>query len=287
MSLVNRILDNLEERRQRVLSGGINCIPLPFPSFRRDFPGIEQGKFYLMSGSSKSGKSQIANYLFLYTPILYAYHHPDKLKVKVFYFPLEETAEKITLRFMSYLLYTMSGKAIRISPLDLQSVNENKMVDARILDLLRSLEYQSVLQFFEDHVYFMSERNPTGAWQAIKKYAEEAGITHRKKILIENKSAGVKQEKEVFDYYEPKDKDEYVIIIWDHCGLTEGERGMSLKECIDKLSEYFMIFRNRYNYTPVLIQQQGSDTISLEAFKNKKIRPTLNGLADSKNTGKD
>lgn len=29
------------------------------------------------------------------------------------------------------------------------------------------------------------------------------------------------------------------------------------------------------------------ETISLDAFKNNKIRPTLAGLADSKNTGKD
>lgn len=287
MDLINRILNNLEARRQRVLNGGINCIPLPFPSFRRDFPGIEQGKFYCVSGASKSGKSQITNFLFLYHPIMYAYYHPERLRVQIFYFPLEETAEKITLRFMSYLLYTLSNKTIRLSPLDLQSVNENRILDSRILELLHSLEYQSILQFFEDHVHFISERNPTGAWRVINEYAEKAGTVHKKNICIENKKTGVKQDKEVFDYYEPKDKDEYVIIIWDHASLTSQERGMNLKESIDKLSEYFMIFRNKYNYTPVLLQQQNSETLSLDAFKNKKIRPTLNGLADSKNTGKD
>ena len=62
---------------------------------------------------------------------------------------------------------------------------------------------------------------------------------------------------------------------------------MGLKECIDKLSEYFMVFRNHFNYTPVMVQQQNDNTISLEAFKANKIRPNLSGLADSKNTGKD
>ena len=56
---------------------------------------------------------------------------------------------------------------------------------------------------------------------------------------------------------------------------------------MDKLSEYFMIFRNHYNYIPVNIQQQNAETISLDAFKSNKIRPTLAGLADTKNTGKD
>ena len=121
----------------------------------------------------------------------------------------------------------------------------------------------------------------------IIRYAKEAGTIHRKTIVIENKETGVKQTKEVFDYYEPKDPDEYVEIILDHASLIDQERNMSLKERIDKLSEYFMVFRNHYNYIPVLLQQQNQDTISLEAFKANKIRPTLAGLADSKNPGKD
>ena len=286
MSLIQRVLTNLEERRQKVLNGNINCIPSPFKTFRNDFPGIEQGKMYLVSGASKGGKSQLTNYLFLYTPVLYAYHHPDQIRIQVFYFPLEETPEKITLRFMSYLLYTLSGKKIRVSPMQLQSVNKDYVVDKQVLDILNSLEYRSILDFFEDHVHFITERNPTGCWKTIKRYAEEAGTIHRKTVVIENKETGVKQEKEVFDFYEPKDPDEYVVIIYDHISLTELERGMNLKQCIDKLSEYMMVFRNHYNYTPVIVQQQNIETLGLEAFKANKIRPTLAGLADSKDPGK-
>ena len=293
MELVQRVLTNLEERRQRVLRGEINCIPSPFNTFTSDFPGIEQGKYYCVSAASKGGKSQLSNYLFLYTPILYAYHHPEQLRTQIFYFPLEETPEKITMRFMCFLLYTMSQGKIRVSPMRLQSTVYREAVDKSILDLLNSLEYQSILNFYQDHVHFISERNPTSAWKTITNYAREAGTIHRKKILIENKETGVKQEKEVFDFYEPKDPDEYVIILWDHQSLTalekekETGRGMNLKECIDKLSEYFMIFRNHYNYIPVMIAQQNSETISLDAFKSNKIRPTLAGIADSKNVGKD
>ena len=287
MSLIQRVLTNLEDRRQRVLRGDINCIPSPFKNFQQDFPGIEQGKYYCVSGASKSGKSQLASFLFLYTPILYAYNHPEQVRIQIFYFPLEETPEKITMRFMCHLLYILSNKKIRVSPMKLQSVAKGYAIDKEILDLLNSLEYRSILDFYEDHVHFISERNPTGAWKTVNRYAQEAGTIHRKTVTIENKETGVKQEKDVFDYYEPKDKDEYVIIIWDHQSLTELERGMSLKECIDKLSEYFMVFRNHYNYIPVMIAQQNSETISLDAYKANKIRPTLAGIADSKNVGKD
>ena len=283
MSLIQRVLTNLEERRQRILKGEINSIPSPFSIF----PGIEQAMYYLVSGASKGGKTQIANYLFLYTPILYAYYNPDKLRVRVFFFPLEETPERITMRFMCHLLYILSQRKIRIDPSTLRSINKNKVVSSEVLKLLNSLEYRSILDFYEDHVHFITDKNPTGCWKTINEYAQKAGTIHKKTILIENKETGVSQEKEIFDYYEPKDKDEYVIVIWDHAGLTNQERGMSLKESIDKLSEYFKDIRNYYGYIPVLIQQQNIETIGLDAFKANKIRPTLAGLADSKNPGKD
>lgn len=52
MKLRERIINNLKERREKVLNGGINCIPSPFLRFREDFPGVEQGKIYLISGGT-------------------------------------------------------------------------------------------------------------------------------------------------------------------------------------------------------------------------------------------
>lgn len=287
MSLTDRILETLDNRRKRILEGDINCIPSPFRRLSNSFPGIEQDKYYLVSGSTKSAKTQITNYLFVYTPILYAYEHPEQLRVKIFYFPLEETPENITLRFMSYLLYTLSGKQIRISPMDLKSTNSDKILDEEILNILRSNEYQKILKFYEDNVLFMSARNPTGIYKTIKDYADKNGIIHRKKVKITNKETGNTEEVEAFDYYEPHDKKEYVIVITDHVSLLNQEKGMNLRETINKYSEYMMIARNNYHYIPVCVHQQSTETTNLEAFKSNKIRPTMAGLSDSKYTAKD
>jgi hypothetical protein len=48
-----------------------------------------------------------------------------------------------------------------------------------------------------------------------------------------------------------------------------------------------ILARDRYHYIPVVVQQQSTETTSLEAFKSNKIRPTKAGLADAKNTGND
>ena len=287
MSLIDRILDTLDNRRKRILEGDINCIPSPFRRLSNSFPGIEQDKYYLISGSTKSAKTQVTNYLFVYTPILYAFEHPEQLRVKIFYFPLEETPENITLRFMSYLLFTLSGKQIRISPTDLKSTNADKVLDEEILKILKSDEYQKILKFYEDNVLFMSDRNPTGIYKTLKDYADKNGIVHRKKIKITNKETGNTEEVDAFDYYEPADKKEYVIVITDHVSLLNQERGMSLRETINKYSEYMMIIRNNYHYIPVCVQQQSYETTNLEAYKSNKIRPTMAGLSDSRYTAKD
>ncbi len=283
--MIERIINTLRDRRQRVLNGEINCIPSPLKRFSTDLPGIERDKYYLISGSTKSGKSQITNYLFLYNPLLYAYNNPEKVRVKIFYFPLEETPENITLRFMSYLLFTISGK--RVAPIDLKSTNSNKILSEDIIALLESEQYQNILKFYEENVIFLTDRNPTGIWKNMLKYATDTGTVHTKKVDIVNKETGLVESKEVFDYYEPKDSKEYVLFIVDHVSLIESERGFDLRQSINKLSEYAMILRNKYHYIPVMVQQQSTETTSLDAFKNNKIRPTMAGLSDSKYTAKD
>lgn len=53
MSLSGRVLKALKDRRQNILNGNINCIPSPFKRFMDDFPGIEQGKYYIISAATK------------------------------------------------------------------------------------------------------------------------------------------------------------------------------------------------------------------------------------------
>lgn len=285
-TLRERVIAGLEERRNKILNGGINSIPSPFVRFQDDFLGIEQAKFYLITSSTKGAKTQFASYVFIYNTLMYAYNHPEQVRVKIFYYPLEETPEDIMLRFMSYILYTISEGKVIISPTDLSSTRTDKIVNKEILDLLDSSIYQDLLQFFEEHIIFSSSANPTGVYSECKKYAEENGIVHRKPQKIKDE-LGVTKEVESFDYYVQNDPDEYRIIFIDHVSLISTERGMSLKQSIDKLSEYCVILRNRYKFSPVLIQQQAFAGESLDAYKENKVRPTIANLSDSKYPSRD
>ena len=40
-------------------------------------------------------KTQFTSYTFIYNPLQYAYENPDKVRLKIFYYPLEETKEEM------------------------------------------------------------------------------------------------------------------------------------------------------------------------------------------------
>lgn len=286
MSLKERVLTNLRKRKEKIINGGINSIPSPFVRFSDDFIGIEQSSYYVVTSSTKGSKTQFSSFVFVFNTLLYAYHNPEKVRVKIFYYPLEETPEDIMTRFMSYLLYILSGKQIRVSPTELKSTKNSNPVDDSILDLLNTEEYSKIIQFFEDNVIFSSSTNPTGVYTECRRYAEEHGTVYKRKQKIKN-DLGETIEIEAFDHYEQSDPDEYRIIFYDHISLVSTERGLTLKQSIDKLSEYFVLLRNRYKFSPVVIQQQSFMGEGLDAFKENKLRPTIANLSDSKYCSRD
>lgn len=290
-TLRESIIESLEESRNNILDGNVNCIPLPFERYREDFPGIRKKFYYLVSGATKSSKTQITNYLFVMTPIFYYIDHPDQVVPKIFYFPLEETKEDIMLRIYAYIIYKLSNKRIVISPEDLESVDERKPLPQEVLDLMKSEEFIKLANVFEDRLEFVQDqKNPTGIYKTVKDYLDSVGtIQYVDKVIKYKDEFGELQVKTVkkVDKYIPNNPKEYVIYIVDHAGLLQQERGLSLKETIEKLSEYNKDLRNDYGAIPVLVQQQNSESTNLDAFKANKIRPVKDGLKDSKRTGED
>lgn len=275
------VLKSLQERRDIILNGGVNRIPSPFERFSNDFVGIEKNCYYTITGGTKTGKSQFTSYIFIYKPLMYAYR-TGKVDIKIIYFAMEETQQRVLERFLSWLLF--EEKKIRISPRDLRSTTS--AVDKEVLDALKEPEIQKIIDFFESHVEFVNEANPTGIYKWCKHYAEEHG--HVETTTIEKKDdLGMTITLDLFKSYTPSD-DAYRMIIIDTINLIDSERGMTQKQSMDKLSEYCAKYlRNRYGYSPVIIQQQAFDSEKAENLKTTKGEPTLATLGDTKYTSRD
>ena len=243
-TLRERVLKNLKERRERLINGNLNCIPSPFKRFSNDFIGIEQSTYLTVTSFTKGGKSQFTSYTFIYHPIMFCYYKKADIELKILYFPLEETPERILQRFISWLLYDYSEGKIRISPRDLRSTTS--VLSQEILDIISSDEIQDIIKYFEEHVIFPEEScNPTGIFKYCKQYAESNGIVYKKEVTFKDE-LGNPVKKQVFDRYEQNNPNEYRLIIIDTINLIDTERGLTQKQSMDKLSEYCAKYlRNR------------------------------------------
>lgn len=240
--------------------------------------------------ATKSSKTQFTNFLFIINSVFYQIRHPEQIKTTILYFPLEETKDDIMLRIYSYIIAYITGNRILISPENLESVDERFPVSQEILDIMDSDKFKAIADKFEECIIFYEDRNATGIYKRIREYVESHGKCEyqEKEVTYKDDFGMVKTENiKTFVKYTPDNPNEYVIAITDHAGLLQEERGMTLKQNIEKLSEYFVLLRNKYKVIPVLVQQQNTETTNLEAFKANKIRPTKDGLKDSKRTGED
>ena len=68
-SLFSRVYENIVNKRERILSGKVNCIPWGLPRFEESSPGIEQGKYYQITAQSKAAKTQLTDWLFVFNTI--------------------------------------------------------------------------------------------------------------------------------------------------------------------------------------------------------------------------
>jgi len=282
-SLFDRTFRTIVNKRERILQGKVNCIPWNLPRFENQNPGIEQGKYYLNSANQKVGKTQITDWLFLYNPIQQIIDNGLNIRLKVFYFSLEMSKEEKMLACFANILYVKEG--LRISPTDLKSTRADNVLSEEVLQIIQ--KYKPYFDKIEEVVEFVDDiRHGFGMYNLVREYALANGKIHYRDIEIDNKITKVE------DYYEPNDPDEYVMIIIDHISLISPEKRngqqLTLHESISALSsDYLIKLRNRFNYIPVVIQQQSSAQEGIENKKANKLRPTMDGLGDNKLTGRD
>lgn len=282
-TLYDRVYEQIVNRRDRLLKGNINCIPWGFPRFEEENPGIEQGKYYLISANSKVGKTQIADWLFFYNTIQQVLENNLKIKLKIFYFSLEMTKEEKMLSAFANILYIKEG--LRIAPKDLKSTKADRILSEDVLLIIE--KYKPYFEKIEEIVEFIDDvRHPFGIYNLVREYALANGTVHYREIDIDGKITKVE------DYYEPNNPDEYVMIMIDHISLISPEKRngvqLTLHESISVLSsDYLIKLRNRFNYIPVVIQQQSAAQESVDNKKANKLKPSLDGLADNKLTGRD
>ena len=276
MSIFDRAIGRIQENMVKE----INCIPWGLPRFETYLPGIMQKRYYIITASSGVSKSQFTNAMFVYNVYDFIKKNPG-LKAKIFYWSLEIDSETMILQGISRKLFLdygivadttqlLSYGANRCSPDLLEKINTTRKYFE---------ELEDILEIHEDGI------NPFGIRKRLVDYAKSNGTIHQK-IMPFIKDDGSTEDRLVFDYYEPINRDEYVISITDHLALLSLEKdftgGKDIKGTIEKHSNNGVELRNKYGYIITDIQQQSAERESNESFKLNKLEPSAQGLGESK-----
>jgi len=290
--LSENVISKLESNRNRRLKGELVAIPYSLNRLSEYLPGIEQGKYYIVTSAQKGAKTQFTDYMFVFNVVDWYIANKDNtsIKPKIFYFSLEISKELKILSAISYKLFKSHN--IIISPQKLRSVFSSYILDEKILNIIKSPEFQEWLRIFEEIVVINDNiRNPTGILKFVNSYAEKNGKQTYTTMDWEENGKIIQKKKK--DAYYPNNPDEFVIVITDHIGLLNPEKGMSLHETMSLFSSnYCLQLRDKYNYSIVNVQQQSAQSQD-SAFDFKgglvvdKVKPTPYGLADNKLTARD
>jgi len=287
--IYDRVLAELKENKALRESGKEIAIPwLNLPKLSSVIPGIQKGRYYLISANSKVGKTQIADYLFLYEPLNYIFNTPNtQLKLKIFYFSLEMSKEDKILQMISNKIY--KDKGIIISTDNLRSYFNGYILPNQAVQYIESC--REYFEWVETVVTFIDKtRNPFGIYNTVRQYAKDNGKFYRNDGTLVT-MIGTDT---LYDYYIPNDPNEQVIVITDHVSLLTPEKDDDLHKTMSTFStDYCLKMRDNFKYTVVNVQQQAasSERQQFSMVSNKlaidKLRPTAEELGDNKLTSRD
>lgn len=193
-------------------------------------------------------------------------------------FEIDETSKKAN--WLSVLIYKKYG--IEISPEKIKGYGSLRLNEDE-LQLVYS-EINEVERIFKKIKWIWESTHPTGMYKYWWDFMEPRGKFIKEPYLDEEN-----KKKERIISFELNDPKEYNIVAIDHLALARLERGFTLKQNIDKISEFAVICRNLFKMTFIFLQQfnQQLSSIDRQKFKGVDISPQQSDFKDSSSPYQD
>lgn len=284
--LKNRVQEGLKGRNKGI-SGGLTR----FDKFTNN---IQKGRYDVIGALQKTGKTAFVDHRYVLQPYLSGYKN-----IHWKYYSYEVDLENKLAKYCAYLMYYKydivcdsnyilgKGEYAGLLSEDHQNL-VNEISDNELVELFGEYD-ENGKQLTKGMIDFHQDKNnPTGIQNELISYAKEHGefITEKYQTQDDN---GTPILKERIVGYKENDSDLYTIIILDHAGLLRKERGFNKKDNIDKMSEYFVWFRNICKFTPVILSQFNRDLGKIDRlkFSGEDLQPSMEDFKDTGNLGED
>lgn len=269
------------------LKGKNHGLPIKLVKLSKFINNIQKKTYYVLGAQQKTGKTALADYLFILGPYLIN----PKANVKYIYFSLEVDLIEKMAKYCAFFMdikygifcdsnYILSRGDTPLAPEHLALVEE--IYNNELIDLFGKYDERGNIIKEGKIIFFQDKMNPEGIRKYLLSYAKRNGEFITEQFKFED-IAEEKTGTRIIGYKE-NDPDLYTFIITDHVGLLKRERGYNMKENIDKFSEHMVWFRNLCRFSPVAISQFNRDLGKVDRlkFSGEELQPTVE---DFKNTG--
>ncbi len=305
---VDQRMKELRQIKTAKDSGKLFCIPFQnYPKLSKAVPGIVPGMITMITAGSGVGKTQLAKALAVREPLEYAVK--NNIKLKIFYFALEESKQE----FIDTMIcnYVSQKAGINIDILTLQGYREKSIDGATMLSLETYVE--EIEELLENVEVIDSVYNPTGIYKYCRDYADKNGTHHYDdKVFIKKKidkdpdsptfgqQITFKENVKPYSHYIPHDPNQMTIVVVDHMSLLTPEENkktgqrMNLHQTMAHWSTNYALKQvtKHWNWAVVnIIQQEQSGEKEQFTMKGdsiqKKTEPSLAGFANNKEIQRD
>jgi len=257
-----------QELRKKIdegIEGKNTGIPLCLPKTSKFITGIQKQIYLLLGATTGVGKTALIDYLYVLKPYEWWYENKDKTDIKLhwIYNSMERNKVYKLAKWTCVRLYEKYGILMDVSEL-LGWEKTDRVVE--IKDALDECEVYFTEMLKHIDIYENAE-NPTGIWNKLIAYALNNGH--------------VEQVSEFKKEYRENDPNLITFIVNDHIGKLKRERGFTVKETIDKHSEYMGLARDFYKFNPIDISQFNRGIADSERFKQGDLSPRLEDFKES------
>jgi replicative DNA helicase len=268
MSLKNRIQEGLDGKYQGLSNG--------FKDINKYIFGVQRKCYTLIGGLSGTYKTTLLDFI-----ILNAITDAEKqgIPIDVFYYSFEIDQETKKCNWLSQMAY--NEYSVTIPPEKIKGLGDNRLniKEQKIIDdLIPKVEY-----LFSKIKFTFDSTNPTGIYNELFKH----GVKHGDLIYEPYVDEHGDNKQKIVGY---KARDNRVLLVaMDHLALMKRERNFTLKENMDKMSEYLVALRNIFSYSEFVIQQfnQGMSSVERQKFKGADISPQQTDFKDTTNPYQD
>lgn len=267
MTFEERIAEGLKGKYQG-LSNGLKRI-------NKYIFGIQRGCYYLLGGLSGAAKTTLADFM-----LINAIQDAESkgIPINIFYYSLEIDEFSKKANWLSVLIYNKYDKII--PPETIKGLGDFRLTEEE--QLIVKSETEELNKIWNKITWIWEPINPTGLYKSAWEFMSKRGEFEYEDYIDENK----KPQKRIIKFIN-NNNEEYNIIIGDHYGMLKLEsrdgKMFTLKDNIDKCSEYSVRLRNLFGMTIIWLQQfnQGLNSVDRQKFKGVDISPSAQDFRDS------